>query len=204
MYPGLGKLIRSWALSHRTINKPHDMSLLSHSPSPDQLPFLCAPLIFATYYVIYGACTATSAPTVAFNLYHLYIQIKKDEQNTPYTSHFAPLPHAHTHTSHSHITPFALLPVNIPLLSGCIQLDSTLFHSFNLIITTTPICILLHYALLHACSCSCLHYTSTLQLFAHTHRDSPLPPYLITPSEPHRAFVVIKPHGSYFTIVAAP
>ena len=43
--PGLGKLIRSQALSHHTINKPHDMLPLSHSLSPDQLPLLCTPLV---------------------------------------------------------------------------------------------------------------------------------------------------------------
>ena len=49
MCPALGKFIRSWVLSHHAINKLYDMSPLSHSPSLDQLPLLCTPLVFATY-----------------------------------------------------------------------------------------------------------------------------------------------------------
>ena len=45
MCPGLSKLTRSQTLSHHAINKPHDMLPLSHSPSPDQLPLLCTPLV---------------------------------------------------------------------------------------------------------------------------------------------------------------
>ena len=68
MCPGLGKLIRLQALSHHTINKPHDTLLFSHSLSPDQLPLLCTPFSFATYHMIYGACTATSTTTRTFVL----------------------------------------------------------------------------------------------------------------------------------------
>ena len=50
----------------------------------------------------------------------------------------------------------------LALLLGCIQLDSALFHSFSLIITNTPIHILLDYTLLHAHSHLHSHYTSAL------------------------------------------
>ena len=68
MCPGPGKLIRSWALSHCAINRPHDTSLFSHSPSPDQLLLLCTSFSFATRHVIYGTCATMSAPTIAFVL----------------------------------------------------------------------------------------------------------------------------------------
>ena len=68
MCPGPGKLIRSRALSHHAIDRPHDTSLFSHSPSPDQLPLLCISFSFASYHTVYGAHTAMSAPTIAFVL----------------------------------------------------------------------------------------------------------------------------------------
>ena len=112
MCPGLGKLIRSQALSHHAINKPHDMSPFSHSPSPDQLPFLCTPFSFATYHVIYSACATMSAPTIAFVLVSPVDTDKKGQtEYTPsYTSHFVPLPHTCTHTlprAHAHTSPCA-------------------------------------------------------------------------------------------------
>ena len=63
------------------------------------------------------------------------------EYTPPYTSHFAPLPHAYTHTlPHAHTLPcthtctsppFALLPVHIP--SPFIRLYTTWFSTFSLI-----------------------------------------------------------------------
>ena len=206
MCPGLGKLIRSQALSHHTINKPHDILLFSHSLSPDQLPLLCTPFSFATYHTIYSACTATSAPTLAFVLISPVHTNKRGqtEYTPPDISHFVPLPHTHTHT-----LPYActctLLPPSLSylftplaLLSGCIQLDSALFHSFSPIITDTPItlrtpeCLLMSTLAPRLCSLALCTHTETV----------PYP--LITPSEPHRAFIVIEPHSSYFTIAAAP
>ena len=103
-------------------------------------------------------------------LYHLYIQIKRTTEYAPPNGltlclHLMLMlmltlcPHAHTCT----LPPLLhYLFTYIALLSGCIQLGSVLFHSFSLIITTTPIHILLHYILLHACLCLHSHYTSTL------------------------------------------
>ena len=153
MCPGLGKLIRSQALSHHTINKPHDILLFSHSLSPDQLPLLCTPFSFATYHTIYSACTATSAPTLAFVLISPVHTNKRGqtEYTPPDISHFVALPHAHAHTSpHTHTLPhthtctsplpsLSYLFTPLALLSGCIQLDSALFHPFSPIITNTPI-----------------------------------------------------------------
>ena len=168
MCPGLGKLIRSWALSHCAINRPHDMSLFSHSPSPDQLPLLCTSFSFASYHMVYGACTTMSTSTIAFVLLSP-VYTDKRRGWTEYTpgdiSHFVPLPHTHARTSpHTHTSPCACtsphactlhhahtrtctLPLPSlsylfappALLSGCIQLDSALFHSFSPIITNTPI-----------------------------------------------------------------
>ena len=45
MCPGPGKLIRSQALSHHAINRPHDTLLFSHSLLPDKLPFYVPPLV---------------------------------------------------------------------------------------------------------------------------------------------------------------
>ena len=128
MCPGLGKSIRSWVLSHHAINKPHDMSPLSYSLSPDQPHLLYTPLVFATYHAIYGTCTATSTPIIAFVLISPVHTDNKGWQNTPhpYTSHFAPLPNTctctlphtlHLHFApclHLHLAPFAPLPVHIP------------------------------------------------------------------------------------------
>ena len=100
MCPGLGKLLGSWVLSHCTINKPHDMLPLSYSPSPNQIPLLCTPLVFTTYHALYGTHTTASAPTIAFVLISPVHTDKKGwtEYTPPYTSHFPPLLHAHTHT----------------------------------------------------------------------------------------------------------
>ena len=68
MCPGPGKLIKSQALSHHAINRPHDTSLFSHSPSPDQLPLLCTSFSFASYHTVYGAHATMSALTIAFVL----------------------------------------------------------------------------------------------------------------------------------------
>ena len=149
MCPGLGKLIRSWVLSHCTINKPHDMLPLSYSPSPNQLPLLCTPLVFTTYHALYGTHTTASAPTIAFVLTSPVHTDKKGwtEYTPPYTSHFAPLLHAHTHTlphartfPHAHTLPcthtctsppFAPLPVHMH--SSFIRLYTAWFSTFSLI-----------------------------------------------------------------------
>ena len=140
------------------------------------------------------------------------------EYTPPHTSHFAPLPHACTctlpHTLHLHfapclyfalclhlqLAPFAPLPIYyLASLSGCIQLDSLLFHSFSLIITTSPIHIPHSWTLTHVHVCT---HTTPL-LFSPLHPCIETVPYpLIAPSEPYRAFVVIKPHSSYFMITA--
>ena len=112
MCPGLGKLIRSWALSHHAINRPHDTSLFSHSPSPDQLPLLCTSFSFASYHVVYGACATTPVSTIAFVLISpVHTDKKGDEQNTPRLIYLtlcpcltltlcpALTPHTHTCTS---------------------------------------------------------------------------------------------------------
>ena len=103
--PGLGNFIRSQVLSHCAINKPHDTSPLFHSLSPDQLPLLHTPLVFTTYHTLYGTCTTTSTPTIAFVLISPIHTDKKGqtEYTPPYASHFVPLPHTYTHTSpHAH------------------------------------------------------------------------------------------------------
>ena len=181
MYPGLGKLIRSWALSHCTINKPHDMSLLSHSPSPDQLPFLCAPLIFATYYVIYGACTATSAPTVTFNLYHLYIQIKRMDRIhlTHLTLHLCPMP---TLTLHTHTSP--------PLLSYLLTYlfyqaaYSLIQHSFTHLTLSLPPPLSAYYYIMHSCMLAHVHAYTTPPLFSSLHTHIETVPYPLISSHP--------------------
>ena len=139
MCPGLGKSIKSWVLSHHAINKLYDMSPLSHSPSLDQLPLLCTPLVFATYHMIY--------------LHH-----------NIHTYHSLCIaPHLHLPLAPCPLPPsLHYLFTYLAILSGCIQLDLVLFHSFSLIITNTPIHILLHYTLLHTCSHLHLHYTSIL------------------------------------------
>ena len=154
MCPGPGKLISSQALSHCTINRPHDTSLFSHSPSPDQLPLLHTSFSFASYHMVYGACAAMSAPTIAFVLISPVHTDKKGGQ-TEYTpqdiSHFVPLPHAHAHTHtspHAHtctspLPSLSYLFAPLALLSGCIQLDKALFHSFNPITLHTPACSLM-------------------------------------------------------------
>ena len=70
------------------------MSLFSHSPSPDQLPLLCTSFSFASYHVVYGTCTAMSAPTIAFILISLVHTDKKkgDKQNTPYWTYLTLCP----------------------------------------------------------------------------------------------------------------
>ena len=106
MCPGLGKLIRSQALSHHAINKPHDTSPLSHSLSPDQPHLLCTSLFFATYHALCSTCVAMSTPTIPFVLLSPVHTDKKGwtEYTPPYTSHFVPLPLVCTHTlPHAHI-----------------------------------------------------------------------------------------------------
>ena len=142
MCPGLGKLIRSQVLSHHTINKPRDTLPLSHSPSPDQLPLLCTPLVFSTYHALYGTCAAMSAPTITFVLIS---PVHKDKKRwTEYTHlmhltlHLLPHTHACTlHCAYACISPplLSYLFTYLALLSGCIQLDSALFHLFSPTIT---------------------------------------------------------------------
>ena len=173
MCPGLGKLIRSQVLSHCTINKPHDMLPLSHSPSPDQLPLLCTPLVFTTYHALYSTHTTASTPTIAFVLISPVHTDKKGW--TEYTLHISLFTFAScsltlcpmltlcsTLILAPHPPLLFYLFTYLALLSGCIQLDSTLFHSFSPIITNTPIHLLLYYVLLYTCSCSHSHYASTL------------------------------------------
>ena len=95
------------------------------------------PISFATYHAIYGVCTATSAPTIAFVLISPVHTGKKGqtEYTPPHTSHFVPLPHAHTHTSppHLHFGPtLALWPTLAlcPMLALCTVL--TLFTMLTL------------------------------------------------------------------------
>ena len=203
MCPGLGKSIRSWVLSHHAINKPHDMSPLSYSLSPDQPLLLYTPLVFATYHAIYGTCTATSTPIIAFVLISPVHTDNKGWQNTPHLTHLTlhlcltlalvlcltpctcTLPHACTCT----LPPLLhYLFTYLASLSGCIQLDSLLFHSFSLIITTSPIHISHFCTLTHVC----VHTCTTPLLFSPLHPHTETVPYpLIPPSEPHRAFVVM-------------
>ena len=146
------------------------MSPLSHSPSPDQLPLLCTPLVFATYHALYGTCTAMLAPTIAFVLISPVHRDEKGqtEYTPPYASHFVPLPHACAHTlSHAcahtlplarartsphactcTLPPFSLLPVHTP--SSFIRLYNSLIqHSFTHLALSllTP---LSYYTLLYA------------------------------------------------------
>ena len=100
MCPGLGNFIRSWVLSHHTINKPHDTLPLSHSLSPDQLPLLCTPLVFTTYHAIYGAHATTSTPTIAFVLISP-VHTDKRRTNRIHPTLcilLCTLPHAHAYT----------------------------------------------------------------------------------------------------------
>ena len=177
MCPGPGKLIRSWALSHHAINRPHDMLLFSHSLSPDQLPLLCTSFSFASYHTVYGTHATMSTPTMPSYLNHLYMQIKGDKQNTPHLTYLTLCPclmltlalcpmltlcptlapctlhcaHAHTCTLPPPSLSYLFTP--LALLSGCIQLDSALFHSFSPIITNAPITL---------CTPACSHHASTL------------------------------------------
>ena len=151
MCPGPGKLIRSRALSHCTINMPHDMLLFSHSPSPDQLPLLFTSFSFASYHMVYSAHAAMSTPTIAFILISLVHTDKKkgDEQNTPYWTYLTLCPCLTLMLALRPVLTFCPVLMPLPslsylfsplaLLSGCIQLDSALFHSFSPIITNTPI-----------------------------------------------------------------
>ena len=130
------------------------------------------PFSFATYHTIYSACTTTSAPTLAFVLISPVHTNKggQTEYTPPDISHFVPLPYTHACTL-PHACTCTLLPPSLSylftplaLLSGCIQLDSALFHSFSPIITDTPItlhtpeCLLM--STLAPCFCSlalCTH-----------------------------------------------
>ena len=178
MCPGLGNFIRSQVLSHCAINKPHDTSPLSHSPSPDQLPLLHTPLVFTTYHTLYGTCTATSTPTIAFVLISPIHTDKKGTNRIHPTLcislcafashlhlHFTPCSHF-TLCLHLHLPPplLSYLFTHLALLSGCIQLDSTLFHSFSPIITNTPITLHTPACLLMFMLVLCLH---SLALCAH-------------------------------------
>ena len=152
MCPGPGKLIRSQALSHHAINRPHDTSLFSHSLSPDQLPLLCTPFGFATYHVIYGAHTTMSAPTLAFVLIspvhtdkkgtnrihpilHISLCALASCSHTHFTpcSHFTPCLHLAPHSHlHLHLTsPFTRLPVHTS--SSFIRLYTAWFSTLSLI-----------------------------------------------------------------------
>ena len=154
MCPGPGKLIRSWALSHHAINRPHDMLLFSHSLWPDQLPLLCTSFSFASYHMVYGTRATMSTPTIAFILKSPVHADKggQTEYTPPDISYFVPLPHAHTctlphahtlpHTctlhlapcscSHLHLAfPFTLLSVHTS--SSFIRLYTAWFSTFSLI-----------------------------------------------------------------------
>ena len=123
MCPGLGKLIRSWALSHCAINRPHDTLLFSHSLSTDQLPLLCTPFSFASYHAVYSAHATMSAPTIAFvlispvhtdkegmNRIHPILRISLCALASCSHTHFTPCSHL---TPHLHlISPFTLLSVH--------------------------------------------------------------------------------------------
>ena len=156
MCPGPGKLIRSQALSHCAINRPHDTSLFSHSLSPDQLPFLCTSFSFASYHMVYGVHAAMSALDIS----HFVL--------LPH-AHACTLPHActlhHAHTCTSPLPSLSYLFTPLALLSGCIQLDSALFHSFSPIITNTPITLCTSAHSLMSMPAPSLH---SLALCAHT------------------------------------
>ena len=142
MCPGPGKFIKSQALSHCAINRPHDMLLFSHSPSPDQLPLLCTSFSFASYHAVYSACTAMSAPTIAFVLISPVHTDKKRMNRIHPTwhislcglasrshSHFAPHSHLALH-SHLHLTsPFTLLSVHTS--SSFIRLYTAWFSTLS-------------------------------------------------------------------------
>ena len=177
MCPGPGKLIRSRALSHRAINRPHDTLLFSHSLSPDQLSLLCTSFSFASYHVVYGTHATMSTPTIAFVLISP-VHIDK-RRNPTDISHFVPLPHAHAHTlpcactlHHIHartctspLPSLSYLFAPQALLSGSIQLNSALFHSFSPIISNTPITLHTPAHLLTSMLAPCL---CSLALCAHT------------------------------------
>ena len=144
MCPGPGKLIRSWALSHCTINRPHDMLLFSHSPSPDQLPFLCTSFSFASYHMVYGAHAAMSAPTIAFVLISPVHTDKKRINRIQPTRHFSLCALASCSRLHftlclhlapcSHLhfaSPFTLLSAHTS--SSLIRLYTAWFSTFSLI-----------------------------------------------------------------------
>ena len=75
--------------------------------------------------------------------------------------HFSLCLHSYLPSSPSYLFTY------LALLSGCIQLDSALFHSSSLIITTTPICILSHYTLLHTCLLMFALHLHSLALCTH-------------------------------------
>ena len=184
MCPGPGKLIRSQVLSHHAINRPHDMLLFSHSLSPDQLPLLCTSFSFASYHMVYGACATMSTPTIAFvlispvhldknkktNRIHPILHISLcalascSHMHFALHSHLAPCLHLTPH-SHLHLPSLFYLFTPLALLSGCIQLDSALLHSFSPIITNTPITLCTPACLLTFTLASCL---CSLALCAHT------------------------------------
>ena len=148
---GPGKLIRSQALSHHAINRPHDTLLFSHSLSPDQLPLLCTSFSFASYHTVYGACATMSTPTIAFvlispvhtdknkktNRIHPILHISLcalascSHMHFALRSHLAPCLHLTPH-SHLHLTsPFTLLPVHTS--SSFIRLYTAWFSTLTLI-----------------------------------------------------------------------
>ena len=136
MCPGPGKLIRSQALSHCAINRPHDTSLFSRGLSPDQLPLLCTSFSFASYHMVYGVHAAMSAPTIAFVLISpVHTDKERDEQNTP------------------HWTYLTLCP--------CLMLTLALCPMLTLCPTLAPCT--LHLA---PCSCSHLHLASPFTLLS--------------------------------------
>ena len=130
MCPGPGILIRSRALSHCAINRPHDMSLFSHSLSPDQLPLLCTSFSFASYNMVYGARTAMPAPTIAFVLISpVHTDKGGDEQNTPYLTYLTLCPCLMLMlTLHPALTPH-------PMLAPCTMLTLAPHLSLH-----SPIC----------------------------------------------------------------
>ena len=181
-------------MSHCTINKPHEMLPLSHSPSPDQLSLLCTPLVFATYHAIYGTCTKTSTPTIAFVLISS-IQIKRDNRICPTLcislctfashshlhfapcSHFTPCLHFTLHL-HLHLTPLLHYPFTyLASLSGCIQLDSVLFTHLAL---SLPPPLFTYYHITHSCMLTHICACTTPPLFSplYPHIETvPYPPY---------------------------
>ena len=148
MCPGPGKLIRSWALSHHAINRPHDTSLFSHSPSPDQLLLLCTPFSFATHHVIYSACDTTSTPAIAFVLISpVHTDKKGDKQNTPHLMHLTLCLYLKLTLILCLTLTLALCPMLVPCTALTLALALAPHPSFTLLpVRTSSSCIRLYTA----------------------------------------------------------